>query len=108
MSRRRNAPYADRIEDEGRTLIYEGHDARKNDVRDPRPLTNHGVRPSGSLTQNGRFEQAALAVTHGAPEYVRVYEKLHDGVWAYNGPFALTGVTTDFDSVATSSSSDSN
>ena len=26
ISVRKNAPYADRIEDEGKTLIYEGHD----------------------------------------------------------------------------------
>ena len=29
MSRRSDAPYADRIEDDGQTLIYEGHNAAK-------------------------------------------------------------------------------
>ena len=28
MSRRRNAPYRDRLEDNGETLIYEGHDGQ--------------------------------------------------------------------------------
>jgi hypothetical protein len=36
MSLRRGAPYADRIEDDGKTLIYEGHDFTAKDGR-PEP-----------------------------------------------------------------------
>ena len=37
MSRRPNAPYVDRVEDEGRTIIYEGHDVPKSaELRDPK------------------------------------------------------------------------
>ena len=32
MSVRPNAPYADRFEDDGTTIIYEGHDVQKNYV----------------------------------------------------------------------------
>src|SRR2546430_12993323 len=56
MSIRPNAPYRDRIEDGGTTLIYEGHDHPK--TRDcPNPKTNNQPEkfPSGSLTQNGKF-----------------------------------------------------
>ena len=93
MSRRRNAPYHDRIEDDGRVLIYEGHDAPKS-AENPNPKTTDqpGRYPTGGLTQNGRFREAAEAYKAGRrdPEIVRVYEKLHQGIWVYNGLFELT------------------
>lgn len=48
--------------------------------------------PSGSFNQNGLFCIAAERYTSGkqAPELVRVYEKLHRGIWVYNGIFYLT------------------
>jgi hypothetical protein len=91
MSRRRNAPYADSVEDGGRTIIYEGHDARRNDAPFPKLVDQPRKTPSGSLTQNGKFERAAKDAEAGTsgPESVRVYEKLHDGIWVFNGTFAL-------------------
>ncbi len=60
MSRRPNAPYADRIEDEGRTIIYEGHDVpRTPGIRDPKLLDQEATTPTRTLTQNGLFERAA-------------------------------------------------
>jgi len=92
MSVRPGAPYADRVEDEGRILIYEGHDCTKTmDVPDPKridqPENNHG----GSLTQNGLFaESVRLHKEAGAaPEKVGVYEKIRSGIWVYNGTFEL-------------------
>ena len=43
------------------------------------------------LTQNGKFHRAAQEAKSGrrAPERVRVYEKIHTGIWAYNGVFHL-------------------
>ena len=39
MSLRPNAPYRDSIEDDGSTLIYEGHDvSRSNDKPDPKAV----------------------------------------------------------------------
>lgn len=92
MSIRRGAPYQDAVQDEGRTLIYEGHDVpRSAAATDPKTvdqplLTDHGV-----LTQNGLFYMAAEAFRNRElpAERVRVYEKVRQGVWVYNGVFRL-------------------
>jgi len=92
MSLRRNAPYTDRIEDDGTTLIYEGHDApRSTSLPDPKRADQRATTPQGSPTQNGRFLKAAEEFRRGdrGPERVRVYEKLRQGVWSYNGVFHL-------------------
>src|SRR5215475_1380003 len=60
MSVRPNAPYRDRLEDGGTTLIYEGHDQPKTASRpNPKLVDQLGALPSGTLTQNGKFYQAA-------------------------------------------------
>lgn len=87
MSRRPNAPYADSVEEEGRVIVYEGHDARKSaDLRDPKSI-DQPLREGRSLTQNGLFYEAAHS---GELHGVRVYEKLYQGVWVYNGLFRLS------------------
>jgi len=56
MSLRRNAPYADRVEDNGRVLIYEGHDVPKtSDNLIPKIVGQPMYNPGGSLTQKGFF-----------------------------------------------------
>jgi hypothetical protein len=93
MSRRLNAPYRDRIENEGRVLIYEGHDVpRTKNNPDPKIVDQLRVTPSGKLTQNGLFENAALKAKNDKTksEIISVYEKIHTGIWAYNGLFMLT------------------
>ena len=92
MSTRKGSPYDDRIEDEGRTLIYEGHDAPKNTTsKDPKTVDQPGRLPSGKLTRNGIFAEAAEAHKAGlkAPERIRVYEKIRPSIWTYNGEFLL-------------------
>ncbi len=92
MSRRPGAPYNDRVLDGGRTLIYEGHDVpRAGAIRDPKRYDQPRRTPAGRLTPNGKFEQAACSFKGGkAPaERVRVYEKIKDGIWTYNGVFEL-------------------
>src|SRR5687768_17065723 len=92
MSVRRNAPYRDRLEDGGTTLIYEGHDEpRGPNSPNPKAVDQPERYTSGSLTQNGKFHKAAQAAKTGrrAPERVRVYEKIHVGIWSYNGVFHL-------------------
>lgn len=92
LSLRRNAPYRDRIEDGGYTLIYEGHDHPKNELcTNPKQVDQPETYPSGALTQNGRFHNAAQATKQGLrlPERVRAYEKIKPGIWAYNGMFHL-------------------
>ena len=92
MSVRRGAPYADRIEDDGRVLIYEGHDApRSKGGPDPKTLDQPLFTPNRGPTQNGLFVQAAreYVEAHAQPEFVRVYEKIKTGIWAYAGLFKL-------------------
>ncbi|MGB8708121.1 MAG: HNH endonuclease [Dehalococcoidia bacterium] len=92
MSLRKGAPYADRVKDDGRVLIYEGHDIpRRNATQDPKMLDQPMTNPSGTLTQNGLFYQAAMKYESGSahPELVKVYEKIHSGIWVYNGFFKL-------------------
>jgi len=100
MSVRQNAPYRDRLEDNGTTLIYEGHDEPKTDSdTNPKLLDQPERFSSGSLTQNGKFYQAARDAKSGLrpPERVRVYEKIHTGIWSYNGIFHLIDSWREFD-----------
>lgn len=93
MSLRPNAPYADRVEDNGRILIYEGHDVPKTqDTPIPKTVDQPMNNPGGTLTQNGLFYEAAerFKKAHQDAELVMVYEKLHRGIWVYNGLFKLT------------------
>ena len=92
MSLRRGAPYADRVEDEGQTLIYEGHDEpTRKDGANPKSLDQPMWYPRGRLTQNGFFFEAASRFKQGknAAERVKVYEKIHSGIWTHNGFFDL-------------------
>ncbi|MBN1380591.1 MAG: HNH endonuclease [Deltaproteobacteria bacterium] len=92
MSVRPNAPYADRFEDDGTTLIYEGHDMPRS-AKNPNPknIDQPEFTPSGRLTQNGLFHQSAQAHKNNRkpPERVRVYEKIKQGIWSHNGVFHL-------------------
>ena len=93
MSRRSNAPYKDCVEENGKVLIYEGHDApRKQGSPDPKTVDQPRVILGGKLTRNGLFEKAAIDARSGrkSPEVVAVYEKIHVGIWAFNGFFRLT------------------
>jgi hypothetical protein len=92
MSLRRNAPYRDRLEDGGTTLIYEGHDKpRGSTCPNPKVVDQPEYYPSGGLTQNGKFHKASQDAKAGRrqPERVRVYEKIHVGIWSHNGVFHL-------------------
>jgi len=102
MSLRQGAPYADRVEENGHVLIYEGHDVPKtyNNLIPKavdQPLTN----PSDTLTQNGLFYFAAkeLKENKRQPETVKVYEKIHSGIWVYNGVFKLVDAWQEIASI---------
>lgn len=100
MSLRPNAPYRDRIEPDGSTLIYEGHDASRSlTVQDPKSVSQPMRTPLGTLTQNGKFYEAAQEYKNGkrSPERVRVYEKMRDGIWSYNGVFHLVDAWQEAD-----------
>lgn len=93
MSVRLGAPYKDRVEENGRVLIYEGHDnPRPEGGKTPKEVDQVGNNPDGSPTQNGLFANAANGYKRGIrePEVVRVYEKIKTSIWVYNGLFLLT------------------
>ena len=80
------------MEDGGRVLIYEGHDIpRQKGGCEPKSIDQPMTNPSGKPTQNGLFYQAAKQYTsrQKPPEIVKVYEKIHTGIWVYNGLFKL-------------------
>jgi len=92
MSVRAGAPYKDLVIDDGKALIYEGHDVgRTPGGPDPKKVDQPMTSPVGGLTQNGLFFQAAQVAKAGKapPEYVRVYEKIRTGIWVYAGLFRL-------------------
>lgn len=99
MSIRHGAPYNDRIEDGGTTLIYEGHNQLRGTVPDPKLADQVAMTRSGRTTENGKFHDAAQAAKTGrrSPERVRVYEKILPGIWSYNGVFHLIDSWTEFD-----------
>jgi 5-methylcytosine-specific restriction endonuclease McrA len=92
MSIRVGAPYADQVLENGNVLIYEGHNISKTkEIDDPKRFDQPMTTPSGRLTQNGLFHVAAKEFQNGkrVPERVKVYEKLRNGIWVYNGIFHL-------------------
>lgn len=94
MSTRDNAPYHDVLQDNGATLIYEGHnEPRSVRCSSPKEVNQPEYTLSGTLTQNGKFHRAAQRFEAGLQpaELVRVYEKIHEGIWSYNGAFHLVG-----------------
>ena len=92
MSVRPNSPYKDEIQDNGTTLIYEGHDEPKNQhTKDPKSISQPERTSNGTLTENGKFYQAAIGFKSGkkAPDIVQAYEKIKAGIWTDNGFFHL-------------------
>jgi HNH endonuclease len=95
MSRRPGAPYADRVEEGGRVIIYEGHDLPlTKGSPDPKISDQPEFLPSGRLTQNGLFADAVRRFKSGRAEAenIKVFEKIRPGIWAYNGLFKLVDV----------------
>ena len=96
MSLRKGAPYADRIENNGEILIYEGHDVPRNEAKFPKAVDQPMTTPSGLLTQNCKFSQAAQNFKKGeSPDLVNVYEKINKSIWEYNGVFELVDASVE-------------
>ena len=92
MSLHPNAPYQDRVEEDGSVLIYEGHDEpRTENTKSPKSVDQPEFLPSGNLAENGKFHKAAQDCRAGLknPDVVRVYEKIKKGIWSDNGYFHL-------------------
>lgn len=93
MSQRSNAPYKDKIYEDGITIEYEGHDVpKKSYFQNPKNENQVAKLPSGKLTQNGLFVQAVTGFKRDnqKPELIKVYEKIMAGVWSLKGIFELT------------------
>ncbi len=102
MSIRQGAPYHDRLEEDGSVIVYEGHDVPRNSVNaNPKEIDQPEITPRGTPTQNGLFRRAAEEYKSGkrTPERVRVYEKLKQGIWSYNGVFHLVNAWKEHDEV---------
>lgn len=102
MSVRRGAPYRDQWEEDGSVLIYEGHDEpRSANSSEPKQIDQPQFTRSGRLTQNGLFHQAAqqYKADQRPSARVRVYEKIINGVWSYNGVFSLIDAWQESDGV---------
>jgi hypothetical protein len=104
MSVRKGAPYKDQWHDESSSgpyagmLEYEGHDAprTRNSNVDPKAVDQPKYHPSGSLTENGKFFQTAIAAKSGTqePEVIQVYEKIAAGIWCDRGRYLLVDAET--------------
>ena len=91
MSLRLGAPYEDRVEQGGRVIVYEGHDAPRRKGISPKAIDQPEFHPNGRLTQNGLFTAAVRKFKRreSPAERVRGFEKIRDGIWVYNGLFDL-------------------
>lgn len=91
MSQRSNAPYSDKIHEDGVTIEYEGHNISKTYSADPEKEDQPERLFSGGLTQNGHFIKAVrqLKDKKTSAELVKVYEKILPGVWSFKGFFDL-------------------
>jgi hypothetical protein len=99
MSLRKGSPYADRIENNGEILIYEGHDVPSNLAKIPKSVDQPFHLPGGGLTENGKFFESSEKYKAGLqePELIKVYEKIKKGIWVYNGVFELVDAWTEFE-----------
>lgn len=92
MSQRSNAPYSDKIHEDGITIEYEGHDvAKRAHDHNPKLEDQPEKLPTGRLTQNGLFVKAVNDFKGGGreSELVKVYEKILPGIWSLKGFFNL-------------------
>ena len=100
MSQRSNAPYHDRVYDDGVTIEYEGHDTSKRAPdHNPKNEDQPDKLPTGRITQNGMFIRAANKFKNGEAEaeLIKVYEKIIPGVWSLKGYFDLIDFKTFHD-----------
>lgn len=93
MSQLKNAPYQDKLGNDGLLIEYQGHDvpnSKKTNIN-PKITDQSTVWSSGKLTENGRFVEAVDAYKAGkqSPRMVKLYEKIREGIWSIKGLFYL-------------------
>jgi len=91
MSVRKGAPYKDCWHEESGVLEYEGHDEPRTGDINPKTIDQPMKTVNGTLTENGKFYEAAKAHKEKGkkPEIVQVYEKISQGIWCNQGKFEL-------------------
>ena len=90
MSVESNAPYADEMLDDG-IIKYEGHDQERVS-KDLKKTTDQPMaNKTGTLTQNGKFFQAADNFKEGRRQAakIKVYRKIKKGIWVDMGFYDL-------------------
>jgi hypothetical protein len=99
MSVRKGAPYKDQWHEDTNLLEYEGHDEMKRPGIEPKKMDQPLKTSSGTLTENGKFFEAALSYKEKKhkPELVQVYEKIAEGVWCDRGRYELIDAKIIFD-----------
>lgn len=97
MSVEKNAPYADEMLDDG-VIKYEGHDARVS-IYEKKNVDQPMANVTGTLTENGKFYQAAENYKSGdrEPAKIKVYRKLRKGIWVDMGFYDLIDAFTEHD-----------
>ena len=99
MSIREDAPYHDKISEDGKTIDYVGHNLNKRycNGKDPNTLDQPLFLPSGKLTENGKFAKAANYFKDALQqsEKIRAYQKIKSGIWSFNGVFDLVDVSQE-------------
>jgi hypothetical protein len=100
MSTEKNAPYNDRLLDDG-IIEYEGHDAPKSRDYDKKLVDQPIATKSGTLTENGKFYQAAdnYKSSMRAAAKIKVYRKIRAGVWVDMGLYDLVDASIVSDGV---------
>ncbi len=98
VSTEKNALYNDSMLEDG-TIEYEGHDAPKSREYDKKKVDQPLANRSGTLTENGKFLQAAENYKEGKRQAVKikVYRKIRKGVWVDMGFYDLIDGYQRFD-----------
>lgn len=92
MSMKSNAPYVDKILDDGITIEYEGHDEPKTASAPNPKIINQSLQTRlGKLNENGKFAEAVKNFKSHQKQVakVKVYEKISTGIWSLKGFFDL-------------------
>ncbi len=101
MSVRKGAPYKDQWNEDSGLLEYEGHDVPRREGVDPKAFDQTMQNPGGTLTENGKFYEAAQAYKQKRKpaEIVQIYEKIAQGIWSDRGRYELVDAVIKSDGI---------
>ena len=101
MSVRKGAPYQDKWHEDIGLLEYEGHDEPGRAGIEPKKIDQPLRNFNGTLTENGKFFESALAYKEKKQkvEIVQVYEKIAQGIWCDRGRYELIDAKIESDGI---------